>query len=220
MMSRGLRPRLRVRRMEPTRCTWPGLSDPAYTLYHDTEWGVPQGDEVALFEKLILEGFQSGLSWLTILRKRDHFRAAFDGFDAEKIAGYGDHDVARLMADAGIVRNRLKIEGAILSAQAYLLLRDEQTLADFLWGFAERPDGETRWTSHGVVPAQTAVSISMSKALKARGFRFVGPTTMYALMQSVGMVNDHLASCHRHGPCGKLQAKFLAARGKAAGTRT
>ena len=202
--------------MDKTRCTWPGLPDPAYTLYHDTEWGVPQGDDVQLFEKLILEGFQSGLSWLTILRKRDHFRAAFDGFDAEKIAGYGDHDVARLMADKGIVRNRLKIEGAILSAQAYLKLREEQTLADFVWGFAERPVGETRWASHGEVPAQTEVSIALSKSLKARGFRFVGPTTMYAFMQSVGMVNDHLATCHRHRPCEKLQAKFLAARRKAA----
>ena len=202
--------------MEKVRCTWPGLSDPAYTLYHDTEWGVPLDDEVRLFEKLILEGFQSGLSWLTILRKRDHFRAAFDGFDAEKIAGYGDHDVARLMADAGIVRNRLKIEGAILSAQAYLKLREGQTLADFIWEFAERPVGETRWAGHGEVPAQTEVSIALSKSLKARGFRFVGPTTMYAFMQSVGMVNDHLATCHRHGPCEKLQAKFLAARRKAA----
>lgn len=202
--------------MEKARCSWPGLSDPAYTLYHDTEWGVPLDDEVRLFEKLILEGFQSGLSWLTILRKRDHFRAAFDGFDAEKIAGYGDHDVARLMADAGIVRNRLKIEGAILSAQAYLKLREEQTLADFIWEFAERPVGETRWAGHGEVPAQTEVSIALSKSLKARGFRLVGPTTMYAFMQSVGMVNDHLATCHRHGPCEKLQAKFLAARRKAA----
>lgn len=198
--------------MEKPRCAWPGLADPTYTLYHDTEWGVPQADDVKLFEKLILEGFQGGLSWLTILRKRDHFRAAFDGFDAEKIAGYGERDVARLMDDAGIVRNRLKIEGAILSAQAYLKLREEQSLADFVWGFAHSGEGATRWQSHGEIPAQTAVSMAMSKALKKRGFRFVGPTTMYAFMQSVGMVNDHLATCHRHGPCGALQAKFLAGR--------
>ena len=151
--------------MELTRCAWPGLSDPTYTLYHDTEWGVPQADDVRLFEKLILEGFQSGLSWLTILRKRDHFRAAFDGFDAAKIAQYGVHDVARLMGDAGIVRNRMKIEGAILSAQAYLKLREKQTLADFVWGFAECPVDATRWANHGAVPAQTDVSIAMSKAL-------------------------------------------------------
>lgn len=206
--------------MDKVRCTWPGLSDPIYTLYHDTEWGVPQGDDVRLFEKLILEGFQSGLSWLTILRKREHFRAAFDCFDAEKIAGYGERDVARLMADAGIIRNRLKIEGAILSAQAYLKLREEQTLADFVWGFAPKTSRETAFHTHATVPAQTDASLELSKALKKRGFRFVGPTTMYAFMQSVGMVNDHLATCHRHGPCGKLQAKFLAARRQSAGART
>lgn len=205
--------------MELARCTWPGLSDPAYTLYHDTEWGVPLDDEVRLFEKLILEGFQSGLSWLTILRKRDHFRNAFDGFDAEKIAAYGDHDVARLMADAGIVRNRLKIDGAILSAQAYLRLREEQTLADFVWGFAGQGGDAASRERHRDIPGQTEVSVALSKALKKRGFRFVGPTTMYAFMQSVGMVNDHLASCHRHQACAKLQAAFLAGRRKAGRAR-
>ncbi|MEQ1698425.1 MAG: DNA-3-methyladenine glycosylase I [Hyphomicrobiaceae bacterium] len=205
--------------MEKPRCMWPGLSDPAYMTYHDTEWGVPQGDDVRLFEKLVLEGFQSGLSWLTILRKRDHFRTAFDGFDAETIAGYGEREVARLMNDAGIVRNRLKIEGAILSAQAYLKLREEQTLADFIWGFARDVPRDTAHAAHGNIPAQTEVSVALSKALKKRGFRFVGPTTLYAFMQSVGIVNDHLTSCHRHGPCGKLQAKFLAARQKAGRAR-
>jgi len=196
--------------MELVRCAWPGLSDPGYAHYHDTEWGVPLSDETRLFEKLILEGFQSGLSWLTILRKRDHFRAAFDGFDAAIMARYGDGDVARLMGDAGIVRNRLKIEGAILSAQAYLRLREETTLADFVWGYATPRTGG--FDAHGDVPAQTTVSVAMSKDLKTRGFRFVGPTTIYAFMQSVGMVNDHLTCCHRHESCGKLQAAFLAER--------
>lgn len=206
--------------MELVRCAWPGLSDPIYAEYHDTEWGVPHADETRMFEKLILEGFQSGLSWLTILRKRNHFRAAFEGFDAEKMARYGDRDVTRLMGDAGIVRNRLKVEGAILSARAYLKLREETTLSDLLWGYAiEAPRGGEAHGSHAAVPSQTAVSAAMSKDLKKRGFRFVGPTTMYAFMQSMGMVNDHLAGCHRHGPCAKLQGAFVAARRKDPGRK-
>ena len=197
--------------MELVRCPWAGISDPLYAAYHDSEWGVPQGDDGVLFEKLILEGFQSGLSWLTILRKREHFRAAFDGFDAEKMAHYGDKDVARLLGDAGIVRHRLKIESAILSAQAYVKLRDETTLADFVWGFAE-DKRRARALQPGEVPAQTDASVALSKALKKRGFRFVGPTTMYAFMQSMGLVNDHTAGCHRHDACGRLQAAFRKAR--------
>jgi DNA-3-methyladenine glycosylase I len=192
----------------PLRCAWPGLADLMYTTYHDEEWGVPQADETRLFEKLILEGFQAGLSWLTILRKRDQFRVAFDGFDALRIANYGARDVARLMADAGIVRNRLKVDGAILSAQAYLKLREEMTLGDLLW--RALPDGPVTnsYARHSDVPAQTAQSAAISKSLKARGFRFVGPTTVYAFMQATGMVNDHLVSCHRHGACAQLQRGF------------
>jgi DNA-3-methyladenine glycosylase I len=193
------------------RCTWPGLEDPLYTHYHDTEWGVPHADDRAMFEKLVLEGFQSGLSWLTILRKRDAFRKAFHGFDAERIARYNDKDVARLMADAGIVRNRLKIEAARDNARAFLKLSERTGLATFLWGFlGGRPIVHERRT-HGEIPAETELSKRMSKALKAEGFRFVGPTTVYAFMQSTGMVNDHLVGCHRHGPCAALQSRFKVA---------
>jgi DNA-3-methyladenine glycosylase I len=161
-----------------------------------------------MFEKLILEGFQSGLSWLTILRKRDSFRKAFHGFDAERIAKYGEKDVARLMADAGIVRNRLKIEAARDNARAFLKLSERTGLAAFLWSFLDgRPIVNER-RAHGDIPAETELSKRMSKALKAEGFRFVGPTTVYAFMQSTGMVNDHLVGCHRHGPCAALQSRF------------
>lgn len=190
------------------RCQWPGLADPVYQTYHDTEWGVPHADETALFEKLVLEGFQAGLSWLTILRKRQHFRAAFDGFDAERMARYGEHDMARLMADAGIVRNRLKIEAAILSARAYLKLRETTTLGSFLWALVDDPVRHGAWDRHSDIPTQTPTSQKMSKALKDLNFRFVGPTTTYAFMQSVGMVNDHLGSCHRHAPCAALQRAY------------
>jgi DNA-3-methyladenine glycosylase I len=191
------------------RCTWPGLGDPLYAHYHDTEWGVPHADEQRLFEKLLLEGFQAGLSWLTILKKRENFRSAFDGFDAEKVARYGQADIARLMADPGIIRHRLKIEGAIFSAQAYLALREHQTLGELLWtNLGDRP--VTNYTRlHNDVPAVTEVSTRLSKMLKKRGFRFVGPTTMYAFMQSVGMINDHLISCHRHQACSRLQDAFV-----------
>lgn len=193
---------------EPTRCPWPGIADPEYTRYHDEEWGVPHADDRRLFEKLVLEGFQSGLSWLTILRKRPNFRAAFHDFDAERIARYGDRDKARLMADTGIVRNRLKIDATIDNARAYLKLRDKTTLAAFLWGHLDgRPLIHQR-ASFKDVPAETDVSKAISKALKKEGFRFVGPTTLYAFMQSSGFVNDHLVSCHRHEACAKLQRSF------------
>jgi len=193
------------------RCTWPGLADPLYTRYHDTEWGVPHANDRAMFEKLVLEGFQSGLSWLTILRKRDAFRKAFHDFDAERIARYGEKEFARLMADAGIVRNRLKIEAARDNARAYLKLSERTGLAKFLWGFLDgRPIVNER-RAHGDIPAETELSKRMSKALKAEGFRFVGPTTVYAFMQSTGMVNDHLVGCHRHGPCAALQSRFKVA---------
>lgn len=198
------------------RCTWVGIEDHVYTRYHDEEWGVPQTDSRALFEKLVIEGFQSGLSWLTILKKRENFRRAFAGFDAAAVARFGEADVARLMADTGIVRNRAKIEAAIGNARAYLALEDEQPLSDFVWSFIDgRPVIHER-RGHGDIPGQTPLSVTLSKALKGKGFRFVGPTTVYAFMQSTGMVNDHLVSCHRHGPCADLQR---AMGGGPAGTR-
>ena len=193
---------------EPVRCPWVGSADREYVRYHDEEWGVPLSDERALFEKIVLEGFQSGLSWLTILKKRDNFRRAFDGFDAQRIARYGRKDIARLMGDPGIVRNRLKIEAAVANARALLLLKSATTLTAFLWGFLDGRPLINRHRSPKTIAAMTEISTAMSKGLKARGFRFVGPTTIYAFMQSVGMVNDHLITCHRHGPCAKLQRAF------------
>jgi len=190
------------------RCPWAGVTDPEYIRYHDEEWGVPVKDDRRLFEKVILEGFQSGLSWRTILRKRDNFRRAFRDFDAQKIARFTDKDVARLMADEGIIRNRLKVEAAITNARAFLALTEQQTYASFLWGFVDgKPIIHTR-AAMAEVPAETELSKRISKELKKRGFRFVGPTTIYANMQSIGMVNDHLVTCHRHAPCAKLQRAF------------
>jgi len=187
------------------RCTWAGISDPLYTRYHDEEWGVPKTNDRALFEKLVLEGFQSGLSWLTILRKRDNFRKAFHDFDAARIARYTDKDVTRLMTDAGIIRNRLKIEATVANAKAYLELKKREGLAAYIWNFIDGQPIINRFQTAADIPAQTELSKDISKALKKQGFRFVGPTTVYAFMQSVGMVNDHLVGCHRHAPCAKLQ---------------
>ena len=190
---------------ELVRCPWAGIADAEYARYHDEEWGVPKTEDRTLFEKLVLEGFQSGLSWLTILKKRDNFRRAFDGFDASRIARYGARDTARLMADAGIVRNRLKIEATIDNARAYLALAERTSLSAFIWGFLDgRPIIHARATMREV-PAQSEQSTRISKALKAEGFRFVGPTTIYAFMQASGMVNDHLVECHRHAVCARLQ---------------
>jgi DNA-3-methyladenine glycosylase I len=175
------------------RCAW-GSSAPEYLAYHDVEWGRPVRGDDALFERLCLEAFQSGLSWLTILRKREGFRAAFAGFEPERVAAFGDDDVARLMADTAIVRNRLKIEAAIANAKAVAAMeRDGESLAELLWSFApgERPAPRTL----AEVPAVTPESTAMAKELKRRGFRFVGPTTAYALMQACGLVNDHLDGC-------------------------
>ena len=190
------------------RCPWAGIEDPLYARYHDEEWGVPHADEHRLFEKLVLEGFQAGLSWITILRKRDAFRRAFHAFDPVRIARYSERDVARLMADAGIVRNRMKIEATIDNAKAYLHLRNTQTLASFLWEQAGGRPAANRFAAFGEVPAETEVSRRLSKALKKAGFRFVGPTTVYAFMQATGMVNDHLVGCPRHAVCAKLQRAF------------
>jgi DNA-3-methyladenine glycosylase I len=174
------------------RCAW-GARTPEYVSYHDTEWGKPVRGDDALYEKITLEAFQSGLSWLTILRKRESFRAAFDSFAIEKVAAFGADDVARMLADPGIVRNRAKIDAAIANARAALEV--EGGLAELLWSFAPPPRPH-RPASFADVPALTAESTAMAKALKKRGFRFVGPTTAYALMQATGMVDDHVAGCH------------------------
>jgi DNA-3-methyladenine glycosylase I len=188
-----------------TRCPWPG-DDPVYVAYHDTEWGVPEYDDRALFEKLILDGFQAGLSWITILRKRDNFRHAFDGFAPEKIARYDDKKIAALMNDAGIVRNRAKIEGTVGSARAYLKIMEQGPgFSPLLWdAVGGRPKVNTFKTTASV-PAATPTSIALSKELVGRGFKFVGPTIVYAFMQATGMVNDHLVACHCHALCGGMK---------------
>jgi DNA-3-methyladenine glycosylase I len=179
--------------------------DPLYEAYHDHEWGVPERDARALWEKLVLDGFQAGLAWITILRKRDAFRAAFDGFDPEKVARYGEADRARLMADPGIVRSNAKIDAAIEGAKIYLSMREAgEDFADFCWGFVDGKPVQNRWTGVGDVPAQTPLAVEMSKALKAKGFKFVGPVIVYAWMQAVGLVNDHLVTCYRHEPIRKI----------------
>jgi DNA-3-methyladenine glycosylase I len=185
------------------RCAWP-KDDPLYVAYHDEEWGVPEFDDRALFEKLILDGFQAGLSWITILRKRDNFRRAFDGFDPEIIAKYGKRKTNALMNDAGIVRNRAKIDGAVLSARGYLEIMEKGPgFSVFLWDFLDGKPKVNRFRSPSQVPAETPVSKAMSKELVKRGFKFVGPTIVYAFMQAVGMVNDHMVTCHRHEACAR-----------------
>lgn len=183
-----------------TRCEWPGMAgNPMYEAYHDTEWGVPEYDSRALWEKLVLDGFQAGLAWITILRKRDAFRAAFDNFDPEKVARYGEGDRARLMADAGIVRSNAKIDAAIESAKIYLLMKARgEDFSEFCWGFVGGKPVQNTWTAKSQVPAQTELAVEVSKALKAKGFKFVGPVIVYAWMQATGLVNDHLTCCERH----------------------
>jgi DNA-3-methyladenine glycosylase I len=190
------------------RCPWTGISDPIYARYHDEEWGVPLTDDRLLFEKLVLEGFQSGLSWLTILKKRENFRLAFDNFDAAKVSRYGARDVKRLMGDAGIVRHQQKIEAAIDNAKAYVQISKSTPFSHFIWSFIEGQPQQNKLTRLQDAAGQTDTSKRISKSLKAEGFRFVGPTTVYAFMQSSGMVNDHLLSCPRHAVCAKLQAKL------------
>lgn len=189
------------------RCPWPG-EDELYVHYHDTEWGVPRDGDRAFFEKLVLEGFQAGLSWITILRKRAHFREVFDGFDPKKIARYDSRKVEALMADPGIVRNRLKIEATIDNAKAMLALSKSESLAGLVWEIAGGRPLQNRFAAMGEVPAATPVSKAISKELLGRGFRFVGPTTVYAFMQSMGLVNDHLVACHRHKDCAALAKSF------------
>jgi DNA-3-methyladenine glycosylase I len=182
------------------RCTWCG-TDPVYVAYHDTEWGVPEYDSRALFEKLQLDGFQAGLSWITILRKREAFRKAFDDFNPEKMARYRPAKLERLMNDAGIVRNRLKIEASVSNAQAYLAIPD---FSAYLWDFMDGKPLQNRLRSMKDVPAMTPLAEKISKDMKKRGFRFVGPTIVYAFMQACGLVNDHMIDCHCHEAVKKL----------------
>ena len=180
------------------RCPWP-KQDPLYVAYHDDEWGMPERDDRALFEKLLLDGFQAGLSWITILRKRDNFRRAFDGFAPAVIARYDERKVTALMNDAGIVRNRAKIEGAISSAHSYLdIMEKGPGFSALLWGFVDGEPQVNHRRRLSDIPAETPVSRAISKELAGRGFKFVGPTIVYAFMQAVGMVNDHLVTCHWH----------------------
>ena len=189
---------------ETIRCPWPG-TDPLYVAYHDDEWGVPERDHRALYEKLVLDGFQAGLSWITILRKREAFREAFNGFDPEKIARYSKRKIEALMRDEGIVRNRMKIEGAVASARAWLdIMERSDGFAPLLWGFVGGKPIVNRYKRMSEVPVETELSRAMSKDLKARGFKFCGPTIIYAFMQATGMVNDHLTNCPRHEACVKL----------------
>lgn len=187
----------------PDRCPWCG-DDPLYVAYHDTEWGVPERDGRALWEKLVLDGFQAGLAWITILRKRENFRTAFAGFDPEVIARWGEAEVARLLADPGIVRHRGKIEATITNARAWLEIEAREGFADFLWSRVGGAPIQNRFRHMQEVPAETPLSQRISRDLKAAGFRFCGPTITYAFMQATGMVNDHLVTCPRHAEVAAL----------------
>ena len=190
------------------RCAWPG-EDPLYVAYHDTEWGVPEFDSRALYEKLVLDGFQAGLAWITILRKRENFRKAFHGFDPEKIARYGKRDFARLMKNEGIIRSGPKINAAIKGAQLWLDIEEKEPggFTGLIWKHVGGKPQQNRFKSMNQVPAKTAMSEGLSKELKQRGFNFVGPVIVYAFAQAVGMVNDHVVTCYRHAACGKLGRK-------------
>lgn len=192
--------------MTDKRCPWCLAAD-EYIRYHDEEWGVPSFDGRHLFEMLLLEGAQAGLSWLTILRKREGYRRAFHGFDAARIARYDEDDVARLLADAGIVRNRLKVKAAIDNARAYLAVEEQEGFVPLLWSFVAGKPLQNHWQRMEQIPASTPQSDALSHELKRRGFRFVGSTICYAFMQSVGMVNDHLVSCPRHAAVASLAVK-------------
>ncbi|MEO9864864.1 MAG: DNA-3-methyladenine glycosylase I [Yoonia sp.] len=180
------------------RCGWPG-DDPIYQAYHDTEWGVPEYDSRALWEKLVLDGFQAGLSWITILKKRDNFREAFAGFDPNIIAEWGDEDVARLLGNAGIIRHRGKIAATITNAQAWQRIEAEQGFDRFLWDYVGGTPLINSFATQADVPTQTRLSVQISKDLKKAGFKFCGPTIVYAFMEACGLVNDHIVTCHRHG---------------------
>ncbi|MEM6761100.1 MAG: DNA-3-methyladenine glycosylase I [Pseudomonadota bacterium] len=189
--------------MEP--CGWPG-TEPIYVAYHDTEWGVPEYDPRALWEKLILDGFQAGLSWITILKKRENFRAAFAGFDPDVIATWGEADVQRLLGNVGIIRHRGKIEATIKNARAYQALHQNVGFDRFLWNYVDGYPLQNRWDRQSDVPASTPLSVQISKDLRRHGFTFCGPTIVYAFLQATGLVNDHLVGCHRHAACAELAA--------------
>lgn len=194
---------------EKKRCTW-CLGDPLYEFYHDQEWGVPLSDDNQLFEFLILETFQAGLSWITILRKRENFRKAFDGFDFELIANYSEAKIQELIQDPGIIRNKLKIHAAIDNAKAFIVLREEfGTFSKYVWSFVDNKPVQNYWQSHKEVPDSTPTSISLSKDLKRQGFKFIGPTVIYAHMQATGMVNDHTQDCFRHTEIAELSTEFI-----------
>lgn len=186
---------------EIVRCDWCGDSDPIYTAYHDDEWGVPVYDSRALWEKLILDGFQAGLSWITILKRRDNFIKAFDNFDPVKIAKYDEKDIERLMNDKGIIRNRLKILATIQNAKIYLEIEKEKegAFSELMWSFTGGAIKKNKFATMSDIPTQSAESEAMSKDLKKRGFKFCGPTICYAFMQAVGIINDHIITCHRYG---------------------
>ncbi|WP_417565289.1 DNA-3-methyladenine glycosylase I [Marinobacter sp.] len=185
----------------PERCPWCG-DDPLYVHYHDTVWGRPEYDDLALFEKLCLDGQQAGLSWITILRKQESYRAAYDDFDPEKIVHYDEARIAKLLADPGIIRNRLKVQSIIKNARGYLDLQEQGIgFSEFLWSFVENQPVQNRWRSLSEVPTATPESKAMSRALKQSGFTFVGPTIVYAFMQATGMINDHLVQCPQHQAC-------------------
>ena len=188
-----------------SRCTWPG-EDPLYVAYHDEEWGVPEYDDRALYEKLILDGFQAGLSWITILRKRDNFRKAFDNFEPAKIARYTEPKIVKLLQNEGIIRHRGKIEGTIKNARLYLDIMDKEPggFTHFIWKHVDGKPVQNKFDSMKGVPAETPMSQALSKELKKRGFTFCGPTIVYAFAQAVGMVNDHMTTCFRHKECAKL----------------
>lgn len=181
------------------RCQWVEAAGDFYIRYHDEEWGVPVYDDVRLFEAIVLDGFQAGLSWATILKKRENFRLAFDGFDPVKIAGYGQRKILQLLDDAGIIRNRLKIESAVKNAEACLRVRNELgSFSDYLWGFVGGQPIVNAWKKDSEIPTRSPEAEAMSRDLKKRGFSFVGPTIIYAFMQAVGMVNDHTVDCYRY----------------------
>jgi DNA-3-methyladenine glycosylase I len=190
---------------ELIRCGW-SVKEQIYRDYHDDEWGVPEYDPRALYEKLVLDGFQAGLSWITILKKRENFRSAFDNFDPQKIARYGKRDVNRLLKDAGIIRSEAKIKAAIRGAQVWLDIEEKEPggFTELLWKHVDGKPKQNKFKTLQQVPPQTEMSQGLSKELKARGFNFVGPVIVYAFAQAVGMVNDHIVTCHRHGAVAKL----------------
>jgi len=188
------------------RCDWCG-ADPLYTKYHDEEWGVPEWDSRALWEKLILDGFQAGLAWITILRKRDNFREAFEGFHPETIATWGEPQIETLLKNEGIVRHRGKIEATIGNAKAYLKLQEEQSFSDFCWGFVDGAPLQNKFKTMAEVPPETELSKAFSKTLKKKGFRFCGPTIVYAWMEACGLVNDHLTGCPQHAKVAAMARK-------------